>query len=49
MGKLAKPICLRTCKLDWLNEINRVNVFTGPEQEKIMMTGLHKVCDISCK
>lgn len=27
----------------------RVNVLKGPEQEKIMMTGLHRVCDINCK
>jgi hypothetical protein len=24
-------------------------VFLGPEEEKIMMTGLHKVCDLHCK
>jgi len=28
---------------------NVINIFKGPEEEKIMMTGLHKVCDIHCK
>lgn len=28
---------------------HRVNVFVGPESEKTMMTGLHRVCDIFCK
>eukprot|EP00347_Sterkiella_histriomuscorum_P000518 403375541 len=28
---------------------NAVNVFKGPEEEKVLMTGLHKVCDIHCR
>ena len=41
MGKLT---CLPKCRLN----LFRVNVFTGPPEERIMTTGLHVVRDILC-
>lgn len=50
MGKLAKHTSLTMCKVKIGIRLEfSVNVFLGPEQEKIMMTGLHRVCDIHCK
>ena len=49
MERLAKLIYFRTCNYT-LNPWNdSVNVYLGPEAEKIMMTGLHRVSDIFCK
>ena len=47
MGKQGKHIYSTKCKL--VLSSYRTNVFVGPEEEKIMMTGLHKVCDVHCK
>ena len=49
MGRQGKLTFSRMCKLFILIRDTRVNVFKGPETEKIMMTGLHRVCDIHCK
>ena len=27
---------------------HRVNVLCGPEEERLLMTGLHTVCDLAC-
>eukprot|EP00042_Codosiga_hollandica_P056381 m.811357 g.811357 ORF g.811357 m.811357 type:complete len:83 (-) comp59334_c0_seq3:3211-3459(-) len=31
-----------------LNSVRRVNVQAGPVQDKMLMTGLHAVCDVHC-
>ncbi len=28
---------------------SRINVYLGAAQEKMLITGLHKVCDLYCK
>ena len=55
MESQGRLTCLIKCKEHFQSLVRlslfsySVNVFLGPEQEKIMMTGLHKVCDIHCK
>lgn len=49
MGRQAKLIYSRTCKCLSSNFKHRVNVYLGPESQKTMMTGLHRVSDIFCK
>ena len=49
MERLARLTCSRMCKQYSNNSKLRVNVFLGPESQKTMMTGLHRVSDIFCK
>ena len=49
MGSQAKPIFLTKRKCLFGIIVPRINIFEGPEEEKIMLTGVHKVCDIRCK
>mmetsp|Transcript_6830 Transcript_6830/g.6052 ORF Transcript_6830/g.6052 Transcript_6830/m.6052 type:complete len:118 (+) Transcript_6830:4-357(+) len=44
---ISKNFHGKTGKAYLFNKV--VNVFYGPEEDKEMMTGLHKVCDIHCK
>ena len=30
-------------------ELKRVNIITGQKEQRILLTGLHTVCDIYCK
>lgn len=27
----------------------RINIITGPQEQRVLLTGLHTVCDIFCK
>ena len=49
MERQARLTYSRTCKHQSTNFKHRVNVYLGPESQKTMMTGLHRVSDIFCK
>lgn len=53
-AEVAKPICSITCRHHLVFIVHlmlfvSVNICSGPKEDKLLLSGLHVVCDLFCK